>query len=135
MKTDYCFMERQNKNKQKRISIATYFTVTLFTLIMNFLLLIFITKDFISNFEFYINQYLKLYTIKPVIFPPLGKFAAISLFINLFFLLVVEFLILLLFRKQLNRLIKIDNLFTVKKITLLIIIMIIVQVIISCWLW
>ena len=136
MKMDnYCMEQQEDKKKQHKKSIVIYSAIVLFTIIINVPIFTFITNEFVGNLTFYLNQYLKLYPIKPVIFPPILKIFSMCLIVNLFLLLVIEFVVVCLFRKRLNKFFKIDNLFTLKKFAWLVVIIISVQLIISCWMW
>jgi hypothetical protein len=123
---------KKNEN-QKFKSVGIYLSVIIFTFIVNVIILLF-SFNFVDNTLNHLN-YLKLYTIKPVIFPPLGKIFSMCFILNLLLLLIIEFVIIYLFRKRLNNFFKIDNLFTIKKFLLLAVIIIGVQMILSCWLW
>jgi len=128
-------MEIRNKKNHRIKSIGISFAIAIFTLIVNIPIFIFITNDLVKNIEFYLNHYFQLYPIKPVIFPPLGKIFSICLIVNICLLLIIEFAIICLFHKQLNKFFKIENLFTIKKFIVLGIIIVAMQMIISYWLW
>ena len=128
-------MELQNKKIRKIKNMVIYFIITLFTLIVNILLFTFITTDFIGNIEIFLNRYLKLYVVKPVVVPPLGKIFSTCLMLNLLLLLIIEFVFICLFHKRMNKFSKIDNLFTIKKFLLFAVIVIGVQMLFSLWLW
>ena len=128
-------MERQNKKYQLRKSIMIYFVIVILTIIINIPVFIFATNDFIGNFTGSLNHYLRLCAIRPVIFPPIEKILSMCLMVNLFLLLIIEFVVVCLFHRRLNRFFRINNLFTVKKFFLLAIIIVGVQMIFSLWLW
>jgi len=127
-------MEERNKINKNGLAIYSVIVLQL-TIITNYYTLIYITNEFTGNITFYLNQYIILYTIRPVVFPPLLKFLSMFLMVNLFFLLIVEFGLIWLLHKRLNRFFRIEKLFTAKKITLLASVIIYIQLIISCWLW
>jgi magnesium-transporting ATPase (P-type) len=123
-------MKKNNDEDKKSLNILTYLVILIFTLIVNFVTLLF-SFEHITN----ILYCLKLFTIRPVIFPPLGKLYAICFTINVSLLLLIEFVIICIFRKRLNSLFKTNNLFTIKKFLYIAVVVIGLQMIISCWLW
>ena len=125
----------ENKKRQCKKNIGIYLAIIIFTIIVNIPVLLFVSFDIIANITHYIvSNYLKFWIIKPEVFP-IGKILSQCLMINIFLLLIIEFVIVWLFYKQLNKIFKIDNLFTMKKFIWLAIITIGIQFIISCIFW
>jgi hypothetical protein len=131
------FLKKERNKKNKRIkSIGIYFTVIVFTVITNIPIFLYVTWRLTTDVTNYLSANISfLYVKKPIIFfEGLFKLLAIDFMLNLFLLLVIEFVVVCLFRKRLNKFFKIDNLFTIKKILLLAIAILVVQFIFSCWL-
>ena len=127
-------MEKQNKKCLK--NIGTYFIIVIFTMILNALLYFYATWHFISDIGNYLSDNISfLHIKKPIFFEGLFRVIVLDLTVNLFFLLLVEFVIIWVFCRQLNGLFKINNLFTTKKIIWLAVIIMGIHLIFSCWIW
>jgi hypothetical protein len=96
----------------------------------------YITWNFIGDIVNYLSENISvLYVKKPIVFfEGLSKLMAIGFIINLFLLLIVEFVIVCFFHKRLNKLFGIENLFTIKKFILLMIVILGIQIVFSYWL-
>ena len=119
--------------EKKTKSVIVYLSTIIFTLIINSISL-FVTIGFIESILHYFH-YFKLYTPKPVVFPPFGEIFSMDLMANLLLLLIIEFVVVCLLRKKLNTFFKIDNLFTIKKFIILALIIIGLQMTFSLYLW
>jgi len=131
-------MNGHNKKQQRIKSVSIYFFIIVFTVIVNIPTYMFATWCIISDFCNYISEHVSfLYIRKPIFLWGGGLVRAIALasMINILLLLIVEFGLIWLFRKRLNKIFRINELFTTKKIIWLAIITFSVQLIISCWLW
>jgi hypothetical protein len=109
-------MEPQNKKNQfiKRMGIYSFMVV--FTILMNIPIYGYITWHLIVPISNYLSNHIKYLHIEPFIwFDGIGKVLSIDLMINIFLLLIIEFVIIVIFGKKLNALFRINNLFTIKK--------------------
>lgn len=120
-------MEAQIKKKVVVINVIVYSLVGIFTIIANFSLYTYVTGNLI------IWVLSIFYNFRPVVFPNMSLIY-LSLLINLFFFLQVEYFIFFIFQKKINSLFKIDNLFTAKKFIFFSILIMFIQFIFSCWL-
>jgi hypothetical protein len=114
-----------NHKQNKLKSILIYSCVAIFTILINIPLFLNVTGYLILGVKNY------FFPPKPVIFPNLTKLLFIDFMCNLILILILEFIVVLLFNKQLNKLFRIYNLFTIKKFLLLSVIIIIIQIILN----
>jgi magnesium-transporting ATPase (P-type) len=126
--------KKQKKQKNKKIykkNIGIYFAIVIFTILINIPMFLYLSWHFITDIVNYLSANISfLYVKKTIIFfEEFHKIMAIDFMVNIFLLLSIEFVIVCIFRKQLNKL------FTMKKFLLLAIIILFVQFIFSCWLW
>jgi hypothetical protein len=126
-------MEQPNNNKRCKISIYTYFFIALFSLIVNFPML-YISGDFVGFIAAYLSKYINFMQIQPFVIFSMKVFA-VPLVLNIFVLLTIEFAIVCIFHRKLNKLFKIEKLFTIKKFSVLAIGIISIQIIFSFLLW
>ena len=124
----------QGKKSQKIKSIVIYSAITILTIVINIPVLI-VTIEFVGNITAYLDNIFRIYPRYPAIFPHLWKLYSMLLMVNIFLLLMIEFVIVCLFRRRLNKFFKIDNLFTIKKILIFAITVVVVQFFFSLWLW
>jgi hypothetical protein len=125
-------MELQNNIKRK--SWVIYITIVVFTFFINIPIYMYLTWHYISSVGNYISNNIPfLYIHRPSIFT-IQPFA-IDLMLNVLQLLIIEFVIVFLFHIRLNNLFKIDNLFTIKKFILLMVIVVGLQMAFSYWIW
>jgi len=90
----------------------------------------------------YITDYLTdnisfLYVKKPILLSicEFFKLLALGLIVNIIYLLIIEFVLLSIFRKQLNKLLKTENLFTIKNIIFYTLSTLGLQIFLSIWIW
>jgi hypothetical protein len=122
IKMGNCYMEALTRKNTILTNVIVYSIIGIFTLIINFPVFGYITGYLIVWIQSL------FYHPRPVIFPDLNIFY-LDLTINLLVLLMIEYMILRMFHNRLNRLFKINNLFTTKKFCLLAVIIIVLQVI------
>ncbi len=115
----------------KRIFI--YLITILIALIVNYFLLNF-TADFIGKIVIYLNNHLKFIHIESNYVFSLKPFAELLLF-NLISLLSIVFVIIGLFYRRINKLLDKSNLFTIKKIFILGLVIIGIQILITIYIW
>lgn len=121
------------KTKIDRISLYTYISIIFFSLIINFLMLYF-TGDFIGNILVNVTKYFKFLYIQPFIIFSWKVFAEL-LFCNIFIVLAIEFVLISIFYRKLNKLFNIENLFTINKFIKFAMIIISIQGLLSIILW
>jgi len=121
-------MDTNRKRKIFLWNILIYSCIGIITMVIHFPLFIYVTGYLIAGIENYFHP------PTPTVFPNFEKIL-LNFNVSLLLLLIIELGVIWLFHKQLNRFFKIENLFTGKKIIWLAIIIIGVQMIISCWLW
>ena len=128
---------KKKKNKVKSKSIGIFITIVILTIVINIPIYLHLTWHFIAEIGNYLSDNIPFLYIKtPIIFlDGIPKSFAIDLMLNIFLLLMIEFSIVYAFRKRLNKIIGIEDLFTMKKLFFIVIITIGLQMIISCWLW
>jgi len=126
-----------NKINKYAKNIVIYFAIAMFTIIMNIPIFIYVTWYFITNVSNYLSENISfLYIKKPIILlDGMPRVLAIDLMLNIFLVLIIEFFIVWLFHKRLNTFFKINDLFAMKKIYLLAILIIVIQMIFSFLLW
>jgi hypothetical protein len=129
--------ENKKKNNKYLKSIGIYLIIVIFTIIINIFMYSYVSCYFIVDIGDYLSKNIPfLYIKRPIIFfDGVPKLFARDFMLNIFLLLIIEFGIVYLFRKRLNKFFKIENLFTIKKIMLLAGIIIVIQIIFSCYLW
>jgi len=129
-------MELQNKRNQRIKRLGIYFIIAILTMIINILLYIHVTWYFINHIADFLSENVSLlYISKPIYFEGLFRSLVLCLTVNLFFLLLVESVVIWLFHKRINKVFKINNLFTTKKIIWLAIIIMGINLIASYWIW
>ena len=129
-------METENKKRIKSTSI--YFAIIIFTIIVNIPIFLFVAMCFVGDLSNYLSDNVSfLYIRKPIFLWGGGiiRVLSINFMVNIILLLIVVLGAIWLFRKRLNKFFKTNDLFTIKKIGWLAVIVISVQLIISCWMW
>jgi len=125
-------MELQNKMIRK--SLGAYILIVFFTVFINLIIYLYIPNKYIANVSFILPAKIQTLYTQQLIFINF-KFVSINLILNILLLLIIEFMIICLFQSKLNEKFKIDNLFTIKKFILLAIVIILIQLVFSYWLW
>jgi hypothetical protein len=123
----------QPRKKNKYNKAYIYCSIILISLILN-LPLLYITGDFVSYIVQYLSGYFRILNVQPFVIFSRKAFAEL-LVLNMFILITIEFIIIYIFRKKLNKIFKIDNLFTTNKLITLLILILCIQLIISFGLW